>query len=120
MDWYFRRDGEDLIVPNDEETSDLLHADDRSPYPNGWLQWEVGRTENSLPPNKFLSRSLKPPGTGLNSNWQSLHENFDLEYSIPDGEGSSNQGADGDFYLVESSPRTLEASFHDEKMDDFW
>ncbi|MQL91687.1 hypothetical protein Taro_024294 [Colocasia esculenta] len=120
MDRYFRRDDEELIMPCDQEASGNQQADDRSPYPNGWLQWEVGRTKYSTPPNMFLSMSMEPIGTGVNSNWHSLYENMDMQSSILDGEGSSNQSAYGDFSLVDNSARTFEASFYDEKIDDFW
>uniref|UniRef100_A0A1D1YPN2 Serine hydroxymethyltransferase 1 n=1 Tax=Anthurium amnicola TaxID=1678845 RepID=A0A1D1YPN2_9ARAE len=136
MDWYLRRDSDDLIASNNQKTSGTGHSGDRSPSSNGWFQWEAGKLENVVPTHEFVSRSMRPIGAGLNFNWQSLHGDVELEYSLCDGEDSINTSEYGDFSLGDSCARTLEALFHKcehlgdqpdyqlqssmEQKDDFW
>lgn len=55
MDWYFSGESDDLIVPNDLETSEVVYEDDRSLLPDNWLPWGVTKPESFKSPNKRSS-----------------------------------------------------------------
>lgn len=51
MDWYFRGECDDFIVPNDQERSEVFCEDDRPLSSDGWMQWEVSSPRNIKSPN---------------------------------------------------------------------
>ncbi|CAA6661958.1 unnamed protein product [Spirodela intermedia] len=90
MDWCFRREVDDLIVPTDG-----------SPSSNSWFQWEFGRGENLVRPDKFFSKTMKKM-----TQHQALPESC-----LRDAKDSDDQEAYGDLLFADSCTRTSDPSF---------
>ncbi|CAA7398334.1 unnamed protein product [Spirodela intermedia] len=111
MDWCFRREVDDLIVPTGSQSSDRLYAEDGSPSSNSWFQWEFGRGENLVRPEKFFSKTMKKDDTASSFDGRSLYEQFKPESCLRDAKDSDDQEAYGDLLFADSCTRTSDPSF---------
>ncbi|KAJ0978972.1 hypothetical protein J5N97_014446 [Dioscorea zingiberensis] len=113
MDWYFREQSDDLVVPNDQESSEVPCTDEISPSSDDWYQVETNKSGTSGSPQKFCGR---PPLTTVGEfgfDRQNLYDQVTEVPPVYHGEGSSNSSACRESSLINRSAGTSEASFQE-------
>lgn len=114
MDWYFREQSDDLVVPTDQETSEVPCTDEISPSSDDWYQVDNNKSQNPGSPEKFCRRSPLTNAGEFDFDTQQIYDQVNNVPALYNGEGSRNSSACGGSSLLNHSAGTSEASFHDQ------
>ena len=111
MDWYFKEQSGDLVVPNDQETSEVPCTDEISPSSDDWYQVDNNKSGSRASPEKFCGRSPLTNVGEFDFDPQNIYDQVINVPEVYNGKGSSNSSACRESSLLNHSAGTSEASY---------
>ncbi|KAM0954005.1 putative LNK family protein [Dioscorea sansibarensis] len=111
MDWYFREQSGDFVVPNDQETSEVPCTDEISPSSDDWYQVDNNKSGSRGSPEKFCGRSPMTNVGEFDFDPQNIYDQVNNVPAVYNGKGSSNSSACRESSLLNHSAGTSEASY---------